>query len=200
METNKMVYQCALALLLAAALVWGGVTVWRVWFLLPYCVETDCQGREIDMETIRQWEKEERQGARRILRLAGWRMERQQPVTAVSTGRKGMTQVMGVYGSMELLNRPDLLCGRYGLAVEADFCVLSEALARDLFGGVQVMGETVGLGTRKLAVAGVIREEENVLLMPIEGGIIQHLVVELEGRSQAEKRVEGLMEGMDVIR
>ena len=93
-----------LVLVLSAALVFGATAFWRFWFLLPYPVAVDCQGKEIDVETVRQWEEREagRTGALGICGIAGWTIGTEQQIVSVSTGRKGMARIMKVYGSMEL--------------------------------------------------------------------------------------------------
>ena len=185
-----------LVLVLSAALVFGVTAFWRFWFLLPYPVAVDCRGKEIDVETVRQWEEREagRTGALGICGIAGWTIGTEQQIVSVSTGRKGMARIMKVYGSMELAGQGELVCGRYGLPVEGDFCVITESLARELYGSSQVLGEQVRAGKHRMTVAGVTRGKEKILLMPMEEGVIRQLAVEVKGRSQARERVERMME------
>lgn len=170
----------------------GGGWYWL--FHMPYRICTDCRGQEINVETMKYWEEREENSFLDIVRIAGWRTERQQTVSSVSTARKQRTQVICVYGSMELADPAPILCGRYGLAIEGDYCVLSEDLARDLFGSIDVAGECVKMNQEKLIVAGVIEKEGNFLMRPAKEGKIEQLAVEFGSRIGAEEKIQRLME------
>jgi len=163
-------------------LITGGVLGWYWQFRMPYCVRMDCRGQEIDVEMMKRWEEREELRNLGILRMAGWRMERQQVVSSVSTTRRQRAEVICVYGAMELAEPANLLCGRFGWEAGENYCVLSEELARHLFGCVEVAGEWVIVGQEKLQVAGVIEKEEDFLLLPMKEGRVEMLAVETEGR------------------
>lgn len=184
---GKIFSWVVLVWLTAAALANGAAAVWR-WINLPYVIREDCRGKGVDVERMKHWEEEEQSGSLGILRLAGWRIEEERAVFAVSTGREEMAGVIGVYGAMELVEEAKIACGRYGLAEGKGYCVLSKALARELFGGTDAAGEWVRMGKEKLFVAGVIEKDEAVLFKPIDEGELEMLAAELEGRIQAEER------------
>ena len=71
--------------------------------------------------------------------------------------------------------------------------MVTEALARELLGSTWILGEPLQLGGRRMTVAGVIRSQERILLMPMEEGVIQQLAVELKGCGRARERVERMM-------
>ena len=193
MKKETVIFRWLLVVLLSVSLVWGAAAVWRLWFLIPCRVEADCRGRETSVEDIRQWEEQDDQGALGLFRLDGWRIDREQQVFSVNTGRHQSARIISVYGSMELAGQGELLCGRYGLPLEGDFCVVTEALARELLGSTWILGEPLQLGGRRMTVAGVIRSQERILLMPMEEGVIQQLAVELKGCGRARERVERMM-------
>lgn len=186
-QKGKIFRNLVLTLITAAALANGAAAVWH-WINLPCVVRKDCRGKGIDVERIKALEEEEKDGALGILRIAGWRIEEEETVSSVSTGRKETTRIIGVYGAMELVEEAGIACGRYGLAAEEGYCVLSEALARELFGGTDVAGEWVRVGKEKLFVAGVIEKDEAVLLKPIEEGELEMVAVELDSRMGAKGR------------
>lgn len=178
------------ALLGMGILALGAGIGWYQMFYMPYCVRVDLGGREIDVEIMKRWEEREKDGTMGIIRMAGWRMENQMTVSAVGTGRGQRAQIIGVYGSMEIVEKASILSGRYGLAVGEDYCVLSESLARQLFGGVDVVGQKVKLRQKVMIVAGVIDKEGDYLLMPVEDGRIEKMAVEFRGRMGAGEKVE----------
>ena len=151
-----------------------GTVVGGYWMLyMPCCIRMDCRGREIDVEMMKRWEEREKDGSLGMIRMAGWRIESQRMVSAISTNRRQMTQIICVYGDMELVKPADILSGRYGLAVDEDYCVLSEDLARQLFGSVEAAGQWVKMDQNKLTVAGVIEIEGDILLIPVKDGRIE---------------------------
>ena len=162
-------------------LVGGGGLCWYVLLCAPYRAEADCRGLGIDAETMRQQEESGRYEALGVITIAGWRIEDHQRVTSVSTGRKAAPTVMAVYGSMELVIPSSVLCGRYGLDVDGDFCVLSEGLARRLFGSTEVAGECVRTEEGIYIVSGVVRREEEFLMIPAKEGPVEELAVKARG-------------------
>ncbi len=183
-----------LAAALAAGLLAAAAVAGRYWlFYRPYRAYEDCRGREIDVETMKRWEERAEDGALGIVRMAGWRTGPDEMVASVSTGRRQRAGVICVYGSMELTNRGGLLWGRMGLE-EEDFCVISEALARNLFGSVDVTGECIRAGNRILTVAGVMDEDGETVMVPVTEGKVEYLSVEFDGRMGAEGKVKRLLE------
>ena len=79
------------------------------------------------------------------------------------------------------------------LAAEGDFCVLSEALSRQLFGSTATAGEWVQLGRDKVQVAGGVKKEEDFLIIPMKEGEAEQLAVEFKGRVGAEEKVRGIL-------
>lgn len=180
--------------LIAAVLAIGGAILWYWLFYMPYRIHTDCYGREITVETMKYWEKREENGSLGIVRIAGWRTERQQIVSSISTARKQRTQVLCVYGSMELADPAPILSGRYGLAVEGDYCILSESLARTLFGSTEVAGECIKIENETMTIAGVIEKEEDFLMIPAKEGTIEQLAIEFRSRIGAKEKIKRLIE------
>lgn len=165
----------------AAVFVTGTAAFWH-WIKQPCVFREDVRGKGIYVEDIKRLEEEEKDGAMGILRIAGWRTEKEQSVFSVSTGRKERAEVIGVYGSMELMEDRKGQIGRLGLDVEGEYCVLSEKLARDLFGSTDILGEWVGMGKRKFLVVGVTKKEETALWIPIGEGEVEMLAVEMDSR------------------
>lgn len=182
------------AILAAGILGIGSAAAWYQMFYMPCCICMDLRGREIDVDMIKRIEEREKDGNLGILRIAGWRIESQKMVSAVSTGRRQTAQVICVYGSMELVEKADILSGRYGLAVEEDYCVLSEGLARHLFGNVDAAGQWIKADRRKMMVAGVIEKDGDVLMIPVKDGKVEQMAVEVKGRMGAKEKAEGLLE------
>lgn len=167
------------------------------WMNKECVVRVDCRGRGIGVEWMKEWE-DGVNGAwgLGVKRMAGWRVEADEVVSSVGTGREKKTQVIGVYGGMELVEPVKVLCGRYGLVEEDGYCVVSEGLAEALFGSVEIAGEEVLTGEKKLVVAGVIEKGEEVLLLPVKEGELEMLAVEVRGRMGAREKVEGMMNGI----
>lgn len=177
--------------------VWSwGVRGWE-WMNGECVVRVDCRGRGIGVEWMKEWEDgADGKWGLGVKRMAGWRVEVDEVVSSVKTGREERTQVIGVYGVMELVEPVEVLCGRYGLVEEDGYCVVSEGLAEALFGSVEIAGEEVLAGEKKLVVAGVIEKGEEVLLLPVNEGEMEMLAVEVQGRMGAKEKVEGMMNGM----
>ncbi len=185
--------------LLAAVLGMGilGIAAGIIWYQMaykPYCIQVDCRGRDFDVETIKRWEEREKDGSMGMIRIAGWRIESQKMVASVSTGRSHRAYILCVYGSMELVGKASILSGRYGLAVEEDYCVLTESLARQLFGGVDVAGQWVEMERTKMVVAGVVDTDGDILMVPVTEGRMEQVAVEFKGRMGAKEKMKGMIE------
>lgn len=184
-----------LGAILAVALAAGGTAAGWYWlFHMPCRVQADCRGQQIGVQQMERWEEGLEDGSMGIIRMAGWRTDRDQTVVSLSTGRKSRTQVICVYGSMELADPAPILAGRYGLAADKDYCVLSEELARSLFGSTDVAGEWIRTDQGKRLVAGVVELEEAVLMVPMEEGKAEQLAVEVRGRLGAQEKLNRLTE------
>ena len=180
-------------LLTATAMAIGGMVYWNYMFRMPCRMEADCRGKRVEAGTMKRWEEREEEGYLGIVNMAGWRVDEQQIVCSVSTGRRRTTKVVSVYGSMELVEKADILCGRYGLDVDGDYCVLCSGLASHLFGSTQVAGECVKVGQERFIVAGVIEKEEDMVMIPMTEGPVDQLAVFFDNRVGAEEKLERLM-------
>lgn len=178
-------------LVLAAASGTGTAAFWH-WIKKPYILRADIRGKGVDVEWIKQQEEKQRNGAKGILRIAGWQIQKEEPVFSESTGREAKAQVIGVYGAMELVEDVKMRCGNFGLAVEGEYCVLSEKLARELFGGTDIVGEQILVGKKRLWVAGVTKKEATLLWLPIEKGELEMLALEVDGRLRESVNIEEL--------
>lgn len=159
----------------------------------PGPVTVDCRGQKIDVETLRNWEKQEKEGYLGLVGIAGWRVENQEEVTAVSAGKRIHTKVTGVYGPMDMVYPAKILAGNYGLASESGYCVLSKDLAYELFGNTDIAGEQCQVAGEILTVAGVIDKKEKYLMLPITEGRIEHLSLEFKSRRKVDEKVKELL-------
>lgn len=159
-------------------------------------VIVDCRGRMVDVETVRQWEKQEKDGYLGLVGIAGWRIENQAEAVDTGTGKKVRTKVTGIYGPMDMVYPAKILSGSYGLAAEDGYCVLSVGLAYELFGNTDVTGETVRYDGEILKVAGVIDKKEKYLLVPVKEGRIEQLALRFKSRWKTEDKVEELLGGV----
>lgn len=195
MVVRQRLVRWVMVVILAAGILGAGAgAAWYLMFYMPCCIRTDLRGRDMDVETMKRIEEREKDDSLGITRIAGWRIESQKIVSAVSTGRRQTAQIIGVYGSMELVEPAHILSGRYGLAKEEGYCVLSEDLARQLFGGVEAAGMWVRAGQKKMMVAGVIEKEGDILMMPVKEGRLEQAAVEVKGMMGAEERAEEILE------
>lgn len=156
-------------------------------------VTVDCRGRNIDVESLRRMEQQQKDGYLGLVGIAGWRVEDQGEVTSVSTGKRQRTKVTGVYGPMDMVYPAKILSGSYGLAVERGYCVLSEGLAYELFGDTDIAGEQCRFGGEILTVAGVIEKKEMILMRPVTEGRMEQLSLEFKSRRNMEKKVKELL-------
>lgn len=191
---GKTTVKNVLIILWAAVFIWIWAGSCRRYLFEQACrVKIDCRGKGITAETVKDWGKQGKFVSLGIMNMAGWRVDGEREVLAISTGRAKEAQVICAFGAMELVEPAEVLCGRYGLAVEGDFCVLSEALSRQLFGSTATAGEWVQLGRDKVQVAGVVKKEEDFLIIPMKGGEAQQLAVEFKGRMGAEGKIRGIL-------
>ncbi len=167
----------------------------------PCRIETDCRGLDISVEQMKSWEEQEKGGYNGILDMAGWRTEKQQTVTAVSTGRSKVSGIVAVYGSASLVYPAKILSGDYALPYAEGFgdgapvlswhlpaCILSAELSNALFGSTDTAGELVKAGGELLAVAGVIDKEGVFLLRQTDSGQIEYAAFRMFHRYQAEEK------------
>ena len=172
-------------------------------FHMPVCLHWECRGLGIGVEELNQLKEQKEQGYGGILDLAGWRVRERELVMAEDTGRSTQTQIMEVYGNMELIFPTKILSGTCGTAGQKDGCVLTKDLAWELFGSVAVTGEKVWIWdeeekTREkcyLTVAGVIDREGECLMIPTEKGELEAVVVCFSERFQAKEKFEEILEG-----
>jgi len=182
----------AATLVLATVL---GIAGWWWLFGRSCRVEIDCRGCDVEVMTLKRWEEQEKDGYLGILDLAGWRTQPQQMVSSISTGRREVSSVIGVYGTMELACPGKLLSGSYGIVGAMDGCVVSEGLADVLFGGADVAGELIRADGQLLKIAGVVEKEEDLLIIPVENGEIEYVTARMNPVFQAEERLQQLLEG-----
>lgn len=192
-KKQEMVFYGLGLVLALIGMVLGGLIYWNHMFHMPYRMEADCRGMGIRTETMKGWMERETYGFSDIINMAGWRIDKEQMVSSVSTGRKQKAQIISVYGSMELVEVTDILWGRYGLHVEGDYCVLSRDLANHLFGSVKVAGECIKIGRERFLVAGVIEKEGDSLMIPMKEGEIEALAVSFGSRVGAKEKMERLI-------
>ena len=161
-------------------------------FASPCRVETDCRGLDISVEQMKAWEEQEKGGYNGILDMAGWRTEKQQNVTAVSTGRSKVSGIVAVCGSASLVYPAKILSGDYILPYAEGFgraaCILSAELSDALFGSTDTAGELVKAGSELMAVAGVIDKEGVFLLRRADSGQIEYAAFRMSRRYQAEAK------------
>ncbi len=210
--------------ILAAAgiLLLGGLGLWSRYFAEPCRVEADCRGYGIDVKQMMEWERQEREGYNGILDMAGWRVENQQTVTAVSTGRKKTSGVVAVCGSASLVYPSALLSGNCELpdarpesgdaengaetSSQADgtayrggqsrpSCILTGELSDALFGSGDTAGELVEIGGEVLTVAGVIDRGGLCLLRAASDGAVEYAAFRMSRRYQAEEKVRQRIRG-----
>ena len=77
----------------AAVFVTGTAAFWH-WIKQPCVFREDVRGKGIHVEDIKRLEEKEKDGAMGILRIAGWRTEKEQSVFSASTGRKEKAEVI----------------------------------------------------------------------------------------------------------
>ena len=188
-KTAPWFLAAALAISVLSAAIVGG---WHWLFYRSFCVYEDCRGQGIDVETMKQWE--ERAEALGIVRMAGWRAGEEETVTSLSTGRWRRAKVTWVYGTMELADKEQLLWGRFGIAQEENCCVISEGLARNLFGSVDVVGEQVKMGDRVLMVSGITKKDKEAVILPPAKGMVEYLSVEFDRQMGAQGKIKRLLE------
>lgn len=181
-----------LTVLLAAA-GWGLV---YAMYEKPGPTVVDCRGLNIEVETLRQWEEQEKEGYLGLVGVAGWRVENQKEVTVVATGKSLHTRVTGIYGPMSMVYPANIVSGAYGYAFGREYCVLSESLAYELFGTTDVENELVRYDGTILTVAGVIDKKEKYLLVPVTEGKVEQLSLQFKSRRNVEEKVKELLGGV----
>lgn len=92
---------------------------------------------------------------------AFWKKEEDQTVENSSLGRTCTASVWKVRGSLEVLFHPFVKLQEDDL----QGCYLSEEMAGNLFGSVEVVGSQVLYGKRQLTVRGILKEEDPLLVM-----------------------------------
>lgn len=185
----------------AAIIAMAGMAGWQALFAMPCRVERDCRGQGVEAGALRSWEETGNMEMLGLADLAGWRVEPWQTVSSVSTRRQQRSQVIAVYGAMELVMDTRTLSGCCGMDGEGDgeeYCVLSQGLAGHLFGSVDVAGECVRTETGRYIVAGVVEYEGDVLMVPTKEGAMDHIAVLFQSRAGAEEKMGRVMEGVGV--
>ena len=196
-RVKKAVSWAVYGVMTTAALVMAAALVWRGLFALPCRLETDCRGRGIEAKSLRRWEETGEGISMGVTALAGWRVEEQEIVTSVSTGRRQISRVIAVYGPMNLVLPGEVLDGKCGVDADRESCVVSEALALHLFGSREASGECIKNGSRYLIIAGVVEADEDLLLIPTEEGAVEYLAVRFDASVEAQEKMRKIMEALD---
>lgn len=189
----KILRNIFLAVFAAVVLGIFGNACRQYWFEQPYRVKADCRGKGIGPDMLKSWEEGKEGVSAGVIRTAGWRRGSRQTVTSVSTVRSQTTDVLMVYGPMELAEPATVLWGSYGLAAGEQYCVLSEGLARNLFGTTDTGEEWIKQGRERFWVAGVVKMEENLLMIPMEEGDAEEIAAEWKGRYGAREGMKRLL-------
>lgn len=202
-KKNRKIKNAAVFLILAITGFQAAMELKAYWFYIPFRLEADCREQKPEVETMKTWEEQEKDGEGGILDVAGWRAADEKLVFGMSTGRSESAKLTEVYGNMELAFPADILAGTYGIPGQKDVCVISRELADSLFGNVDVEGEQVCfLEERKekdnderriLTVAGVIGQEGKYLLVYVEEGKMERIAVLFDKRFQAKEKMEALL-------
>lgn len=195
---KKVIRQAVDLCVAAAAFVLAGMMLWHYVLSAPCRVETDCRGQGVEAEMLQQWQQRETGEALGITGMAGWRTQEWQTVTSVSTGRRQRAELIGVYGDMELVMPSKILDGRYGLSADIDYCVLSQGLAGHLFGSPEVTGECVKVGKERYIVAGVVENQEDIMMIPVKDGQVERIALSFDSRMGAEEKMRQVMEELGV--
>lgn len=179
----------------------AGLGTWL--FCMPCRIEADCRGRDIDVKQMQIWEEQAKDGSYGILAMAGWRTERMQTVSSVSTGRRALTMVTGVCGDAALVYPAKILAGNYALPatddeklqngkngrIQRSGCILTGELSDELFGSLDTAGELVKTEDGILVITGVIDKDGKQLLKPVSEGDLEYAAFRVPRRWQAEEKV-----------
>lgn len=156
-----------------------------VWYQMPGLVRINVSGKQMDMGDVKRWKEAWNQEKREpeIIGATGWRWENQGELYAPDTGRRAEAEVLGVCGgvSEQMSCSGRLLAGGLGLAKDGS-CIVSEALALELFGSCDVTGSRVRLGNKTWEIAGVVEGREKRLLVPVTEGNADWVEVWVDGR------------------
>ena len=124
----------------------------------------------------------------------------------ISTTRATIeTPALFVDGEMGSVVRVDFLYGTYPSVLENRGLALSEKLAWDLFGGLDVVGATVDWYDEEYVVRGIFEGDDPLLLVqvdaskaPIPGFMGLELAGEIEGTPQEEAKAYALAAGLPI--
>ena len=181
----------------AAALVMAAALAWYYFFGVPCRMEADCRGRGVEAEALKQWEETEEGRSMGIRAIAGWRVEEQEIVSSVSTGRRQRSRVTAVYGSMDLVLPGKILDMGYGMDGQEGYCVVTSGLASCLFGSTAVSGECIRAGGRYFIIGKVVENQEAMLLIPMDEGSVEYVAAKFETAVGAGEKMRRIMEALD---
>lgn len=85
------------------------------------------------------------------------------------------------------------MSGWLGFEIAEHPCIVSEALVKELFGSIDIIGEKIDLGGNQYSIAGVVEDQNFVIFRPLMDGKVEHLEIKLEDKRDADKIVEALL-------
>ncbi len=114
---------------------------------------------------------------------AFWKQETDQEVENPDLSRSCSLSVWKIRGSLEVLFRPFILLQEDDI----QGCYLSEEAARELFGGIDVIGNSVLYGERQLTVRGILKGNGQLLAArPKEDETTDRITLEEQSKRQVE--------------
>lgn len=113
---------------------------------------------------VEKLESGERESTNKLINsFVAWREDKNQRFKNKETGKNIEGNIITYYGDLSLLIRPDQLTGEILQHKDKEGAIISEAVALNLWGSKNVLGQQLMIGDRGYIVKGIVKEKQNMV-------------------------------------
>jgi len=159
----------------------------------PYHISKDFRGYHVEVEVLETWDDKIMNQKLKILGYSGWSIYGEEVIRCVDINKHFQAPVIKIYGNPEYVLRKDILAGAFGYEIRDSYCIVSEALAQNLFGSTDIVGEKVILNDKLYSISSVIRETRPFICVSLNEGKVEYIEIVLESRRNVDKIVNALL-------
>lgn len=160
----------------------------------PCLISRDCRGYNIEVDSLETWKQKANNQKLKILGFSGWSIDGEGIVKCTDLNKSSNAAIIRIYGSPEYVLKEDILAGAMGYKIHENDCIISEALAYDLFGSTNIINEKVIFDGKRYSVTSVIKNNQSFICFSLNEGKVECVEILMESRIDADRTVNALLE------
>lgn len=144
----------------------------------PCLISRDCRGNNIEIDHLETWREKIDNQKLKIREFSGWRIDGEGMIKRTDLNRSSPAAIIRIYGSAEYVLKKDILAGAMGYRIYEHDCIISEALAQDLFGSTDIINEKIIFDGKRYSVTCVVKDERSFICFSLNEGKVEYLEIE----------------------